>query len=100
MFNPQARWDRNLPQEDTPDGLLNEAIAMTCLFDKGKAMPRYFIWRRRLHRVKRINFFWQERQGRATLSYFALKTNSGTYQVSFSNITLSWHMDKIINLEC
>ncbi|MFC1709442.1 DUF6504 family protein [Candidatus Omnitrophota bacterium] len=98
MFNPQARWDRNLPQETAPDELLNEPIAMTCLFAKGKTLPRYFIWRKRLYRVKRVNFFWQERQGRAMLSYFALETNSGIYQVSFSNIGLTWKMDKIINL--
>ncbi|MBL7131848.1 MAG: hypothetical protein ISS45_10705 [Candidatus Omnitrophica bacterium] len=98
MFNPQARWDRNLPQENRQDELLNEPIAVSCLFDKGKTLPRYFIWRNQLHKVKKINFFWQQRQGRAVLSYFALETNFGIYQVSFSNITLSWQMDRIINL--
>jgi hypothetical protein len=100
MFNPQARWDRNLPQEETAPELINEPIDMTCLFSKGKALPRYFIWKKRLYRIKKVNFFWQERQGRATLSYFSLETNSGIYQVSFSNISLSWKMNKIISPEC
>lgn len=98
MFNPQARWDRNLPQEHSAQGLLNEPIEMTCLFAKGKAWPRYFVWRKQLYKVKRLNFFWQERQGRAVISYFALETNRGTYQVSFSNVVLSWRLDKIIGL--
>jgi len=99
MFNPQARWDRNLPQEDSQGELLNEPISVTCLFSKGKTLPRYFIWRNHAYRVKRVNFFWQQRQGREMLSYFSLKTNSGIYQISFSNITLSWKIDKIINLD-
>jgi len=98
MFNPQARWDRNLPQQESQGQLLNEPIQVSCLFAKGKAKPRYFIWRGRLYKVKMVNFFWQERQGRAILNYFSLDTNSGIYQISFSNITLSWQLDRIINL--
>ena len=97
MFNPQARWDRNLPQEDNQKELLDESIAVNCLFANGRVMPRYFIWRDRLYRVKKINFFWQERQGRVVLNYFSLGTNSGIYQISFSNDTLSWKMNKIIS---
>jgi len=99
MFNPQARWDRNLPQEDSQKELLDESIAVNCLFANGRAMPRYFIWRDRLYKVKRINFLWQERQGRVVLSYFSLGTNSGIYQISFSNNTLSWKMNRIISLD-
>jgi len=99
MFNPQARWDRNLPQQENQGQLLNEPVSVSCLFTKGKAIPRYFTWKNRLYKVKRVNFFWQQRQGRAVLSYFALETNSGTYQISFSNETLSWQIDKIITLE-
>lgn len=99
MFNPQARWDRNLPQQESQGQLLNEPVSVGCFFAKGKTLPRYFIWRKRLYKVKRVNFFWQQRQGRAVLNYFALETNSGTYQISFSNDTLSWQMDRIINLE-
>jgi hypothetical protein len=98
MFNPQARWDRNLPQEDNHNEILDEPICVGCLFIAGKAIPRYFTWRDRLYKVKKVNFFWQKRQGGAVLSYFALETRLGTYQISFSNITLSWKIDKIINL--
>ena len=97
MFNPQARWDRNLPQEESQDELFNEPIIMNCLFAKGRPSPRYFIWRNKLYRVKMINFFWQERQGREVLSYFSLETNQGTYQVCFLNIALSWKLNRVIN---
>lgn len=97
MFNPQARWDRSLPQETSPEELINEPIAVVCLFAKTKAIPRYFIWRKRLYRVKKVNFFWQERQGGAMISYFALETASGIYQISFSNINLSWQINKVID---
>ena len=97
MFNPQARWDRNLPQEETQDELFNEPIEMSCLFTKGKPLPRYFVWRDKIYRVKRVNFFWQERQGREILSYFSLQTNLGTYQVGFSNIAMSWKLNRVIS---
>ncbi|MFC1753441.1 DUF6504 family protein [Thermoproteota archaeon] len=98
MFNSEARWDRNLPKEQTSEESLQEPIDMTCRFAKSKPIPRYFVWRGQAYRVKRVNFFWQQRQGRAVLSYFSLQTNQGTYQVCFSNQTLSWRIDRVINL--
>jgi len=97
MFNPQARWDRKLPQKESQCELFNEPIKMTCLFTKGRPLPRYFIWRNKLYRVKKVNFFWQEQQGREILSYFSLQTNQGTYQTCFSNITLSWVLNRVIS---
>jgi len=96
MFNPQARWDRNLPQENNTSGIPNGSLAVSCLFVKGKATPRYFIWKNRLYKVKKVNFFWQEQKGREKISYFSLGTSQGTYQISFSYLNLSWKMDKFI----
>ena len=97
MFNPQARWDRVLPQGDDSPEILNESIKVNCLFERGKIIPRYFIWKNKLYKVKKLNFFWQHKQGRETISSFSLETNSGTYQLSLSNINLSWKLDKIIS---
>lgn len=93
MFNPQARWDRRLPSD--PDEL-NEKIWVSALFRGGKILPRYFIWKNRLHRVKEITYSWQERTGRNLLSIFSVSTPQGLYQISFSQEFLSWKLNKAI----
>jgi len=98
MFNQQARWDRKLPQASGNNSqLLKEKISVLCLFAKGKVLPRYFFWKNHTFRIEKVLFYWQEQQGREIISYFSLKTNEGLYQISFSNITFSWRLDKIID---
>ncbi|MDP3142555.1 MAG: hypothetical protein Q8N14_01225 [Candidatus Omnitrophota bacterium] len=94
MFNQQARWDRNLPQQDSNN--LNEPIRVVAEFEKSKVLPRYFFWRKKLFRIKKVTYFWQERQGRELLNFFSVETPVGLYQISFNNQSFSWSLNKII----
>jgi len=96
MFNPEARWDRDLPREATNPELLEENISVFCLFSKGRIMPRHFIWRKHIYQVEKVLFFWKEKQGRDTINYFSLSTAQGTYQVSFSSISFCWKLNRVI----
>lgn len=93
MFNPQARWDRHLPQDPYN---LNDKIWVTALFQGGKIFPKYFIWKNRLYRIKKITYNWQEKAGTDLLNLFAVETTKGIYQITFSQRNLSWKINGIL----
>jgi len=96
MFKPQARWDRVLPGEKTKD-IVNENIAVEAFFNAGKLIPRLFIWNKRDYKISKVNCSWQAREGSELISFFSVNTNSAdNYEISFSNKTFNWRLDKII----
>ena len=95
MFNPEARWDRSLPIQDS--NYLDEGIEALVLFKRGKVIPRYFIWRDRRYKIKKINYNWQERRGRALIHFFSVDTGANIYQISFNSQAFGWRIDKIID---
>lgn len=97
-FNPKSRWDRHIPEtaEHNPEEL-NEPIEVLAWFKKGKVYPQLFIWNNKNYKIKNITYNWQERRGQELISYFSAETpESDLYQISFSNITFGWRIDKII----
>lgn len=97
-FNPNARWDRHIPEtEYGPDTEnLDEKIQVLAYFNNAKVYPRIFIWNSRKYKIKNINYNWQERRGRELISYFSVSTISNLYKISFNNTTFGWKIDKII----
>jgi len=96
-FNPQARWDRNIPEtSDTSSDCLDEKIDVFAWFKNAKAYPRIFIWKNKKYKIKNITYNWQEHRGEAIISYFSVTTGNDLYQISFNNTTLGWKLDKII----
>jgi hypothetical protein len=98
-FNPQARWDRHIPQvNDTFESEnLNERIEVLAWFKNAKIYPRRFIWKNKIYKIKKITYNWQERQGQETISYFSVSTGLNLYQISFNNTSFRWQVDKIID---
>jgi len=94
MFNQEARWDRSILKKDSND--LNEPIRVVAVFECGKILPRSFSWHQKPYPVTKITYFWQERQGRELLNLFCVETPNGLYQISFSNQSLSWRLNKIL----
>lgn len=97
-FNPKARWDRQIPESAANNGCkeLNEKIEVLVRFANGKAMPEIFVWKNREYRIKKIAYFWQERCGIESISYFSIDTGPNLYQISFNNTSFRWQIDKII----
>ncbi len=93
-FNPKARWDRHFPEQEPDD--LSEKIWVSALFRAGKIIPRYFIWKNKLYRVKKTTYSWQERQGRDLVNFFSIDTGADLYQISFSPTRLSWRLERIM----
>jgi hypothetical protein len=90
MFNQEARWDRSMPGQDSR--YLNEAIRVVAAFGEGKILPRCFFWHKKRYKIKRVTYFWQEREGKELFNIFSVETPAGLYQISFGNLSLSWHL--------
>lgn len=97
-FNPNARWDRNIPEDASLEesNLLSQKIDVLVWFKNAKAYPRIFFWNGKEYKIQKITYSWQERLGRETLNYFSVDAGSGLYQISFNNMTLGWRLDKVI----
>lgn len=97
-FSPHARWDRHIPEDSGahPPGLLEERIKVLAFFSAGRILPRAFFWRDRKYKVKAVHYSWQERQGAEVINRFSVDTGADLYQLSFSNATYGWKIDKII----
>jgi len=94
MFNHQARWDRELPQDDNG---LGPAISATCRIEKGGVRPLSFVWHHRSYDVRRVNFRWKDKRGKKELWFFSVATPGGTYELAFSSQHLSWHLIRLIS---
>ena len=97
-FNPHARWDRHIPEgsDSRQPDLLDERIRVLAFFSAGRISPRAFFWRDKKYRVKAVTYAWQERRGDEVINRFSVDTGADLYQISFSNSTYSWRIDKII----
>jgi len=98
-FNPNARWDRHIPETgyQTETSCLNCPIEVRALFKSSKVMPEGFIWNNKLYGIKKVNYNWQERRGQEIINYFSVTTaGADTYQISFNNTSFCWRLDKIL----
>jgi len=94
MFNHQARWDRQLPQDASG---LGPAIRATCEIGQGGVRPLSFFWGGRSFDVQRVNFRWRDRKGGEELWFFSVSTAGGTYEIAFLSRRLSWHLVRLID---
>ncbi len=93
MFNHEARWDRKLPVEN--EYVSSNPIAVTCIIEKGKILPKSFSWNKKIYDIERINFFWMSQHGKEDLMFFSVKTKYGNYQIAFSKLKFSWNLDRL-----
>ena len=94
MFNYQARWDRDLPQNNMREN--GNPIAVHCLIEKGRITPESFVWNNQTFDIKKINFRWSDKKGKDTLSIFSGSTKQGSYEIAFSSVKLSWNMRNLL----
>lgn len=98
MFDPDVRWDRPIPQEDTQDDDATAPCPITvlCLFKKAALHPRYFSLGNHGIRILKVNFSWEKREGEETLRFFSVATEQGTFVISFSQKTLIWRLERLL----
>ena len=91
MFNPHSRWDR--PEFKAQSR--HCAIEVVAAFSPGRIKPLYFNLNSRQYSIERINYFWKDYRGRERLYCFSVTDGANTFQIYFSNQSLSWRLAKI-----
>jgi hypothetical protein len=89
MFNPQARWDRHLPGDDSR-GV--EAVEVVARFQRGRIVPLYFVLKDNRFDISRINYSWTERKGRERVFYFSVSDKSDNYCLLLDVEAMSWRL--------
>ncbi len=90
MFNPEARWDRPLPQDDVLPG---EAIDVVVSFKGGGFFPLWFFLHGNKHIIKNVQFSWQEKKGREVFHLFSVMDNYDThYTICFIRKSFRWRV--------
>ncbi len=89
MFNPNARWDRPLPQDGQA---CDEPIEVEAVFKKGRITPLWFSFSGIRYEIKKITYKWQDRKGQEVLYYFSVSDGEEVFQIYFSNKTLTWRI--------
>jgi hypothetical protein len=90
MFNPNARWDRPLPQDNSAKA--DEPIEVEAIFEKGKITPLWFNFGGIRHNIKEVTYRWQDRKGQEILYYFSVSDGEEVFQIYLSNKTLTWKL--------
>lgn len=94
MFNSQARWDRQLPQDETLPG---ENVEIVVSFKQGGILPLWFFLHSNKHIIKNINLNWQDKKGQEVFQLFSVSdTNNARYTLCFSQQRMKW---KIVEQE-
>ena len=89
MFNPQARWDRNLPGDSGQDG---ESVEVVARFLKGRITPLYFVLKQRRCDVWRVNYSWTERKGKSLVYLFSVSDKSDNFCLRLDAEAMAWRL--------
>jgi hypothetical protein len=96
MFNPEARWDRPLPQ--TPSEEREPIVVVAGFkpavkdFDTVKIRPFYFIRKKEPIKVDKINYSWVEKRGQAKLYYFSVSAGGNIYYLCLDAERMNWSL--------
>ena len=88
MFSPDSRWDRHLPHQSYQEDPLEVGV----IFQKGKIIPKWFVWKDRRYAIKEITYQWQDHRGGETLHFFSVSDGINIYQIFLNNKHLSWRL--------
>ncbi|MGD8628522.1 MAG: hypothetical protein PVH52_05535 [bacterium] len=76
---------------------LDEKIKVRADFGGGSIKPLVFVRRSQIHRVKKINCRWLDREGTAKIYYFSITSDSGdVYQMHLNSGDMTWHLDQVM----
>ncbi|MCG2710881.1 MAG: hypothetical protein L6416_00890 [Candidatus Omnitrophica bacterium] len=90
MFNPEARWDRPLPQDDAFCG---QAIDVVVSFKRGGFFPLWFFLHGNKHIIKNVQFSWQEKKGAEAFHLFSVTDSNDTqYTICFIPGNFRWRV--------
>ena len=74
---------------------LDEPIQVGVLFGAGEVRPIWFRWRGRRIEVKAVTLRWCSRQGRESLTHFAVSDGLNLYELTFHPQQIAWRLTKV-----
>lgn len=74
---------------------INDPIQAFVLFKHGKVIPFSFSWNGKSYKVKGTNMIHTAKDGEATLYFFSVSSESGTYKLQFNTQTMIWSLDEV-----
>jgi len=75
--------------------LIGDDIEVEVRFSRGKVRPFRFLWRGQPHAVREVTYQWQDRAGRALLTYFSVTDGVNLFEICFNSETLRWKLTKV-----
>jgi len=74
---------------------IQDPIRMMATFAGGGVEPLRFEWRRRTHKIDRINARWIDRQGESYSLHYSVQSGDETYLLHFSSTDVQWWLDQV-----
>ncbi|MDD5745782.1 MAG: hypothetical protein PHO30_00820 [Candidatus Omnitrophica bacterium] len=90
MFNPQARWDRPLPNDVQFPG---EPVDVVVSCKQAGFFPLWFFFHGVKHVIKNVQLTWQENKGREEFHLFSVCDElNNRYTLCCSRQSLRWRV--------
>lgn len=74
---------------------INEKIETGVIFRHGRIIPKWFVWDNRKYSINKVNYVWNDREGREEIMRFAVSDKTNTYEISYNLSLLNWKLQKI-----
>lgn len=74
---------------------LHESIQVGAVFQCGVVRPVWFVRQGRRYEVRDVTMRWTTREGRATLLHIVVTDAANTFELTFNQETLGWHLEAV-----
>lgn len=74
---------------------LDESIKVGAVFNGNNIVPRWFIWEKRKYQIEKINYEWQDKNGKEKLFCFSVISGANTYEITFNAERTVWRLCKL-----
>lgn len=75
---------------------VGELIQVGVIFGgKIKLKPVWFIWRGREYQIKKITYWWREREGKTLIHHFTVTDGVNLYELSYHPTEMNWYLTQV-----
>ncbi|HRU39090.1 MAG TPA: hypothetical protein P5511_04375 [Candidatus Goldiibacteriota bacterium] len=72
---------------------VGEKVKAGVVFERGEAVPQWFVWKKRKIDVKQVSFTWRTAEGDSVLVHYSVVSEGGLYELSYNLKTLEWMLE-------
>jgi len=75
---------------------INAKIKIATIFQDGKIIPKWFVWESRKYEIKKVNYVWNDHQGREEIIRFSVSDGANSYELAYNSFMMTWRLQKIL----